>query len=355
MPHQNFRKANFAAHYQEAMTKPLLNYAIVACTLVLLNSSTVVPGENHLKLKKGGHDGIENFGERIFTNEEMEHLKNTTTLFLLRMEDLDRKSEFEKAIRSGWDFTEIKVIGHEELGNYKGKSYSYFFLEGYNKSYNSEFMDQPGQTYNAPQLYLTLKSSMSKVNKEGKSFRKEINYCRIELFPDTKTAFIVTNLASKDLTPYCPVMLYTRGIIRNWTPGMMTVYLKDVQANLEKSKRAFLQVSIKEDDVIENLKNHTLYVPKYALTKCDKYTGDENKMHSTNSLFKRYTHDYEIVEAEELSRKIEAGQVDYVLDYVRSSGTKYVRIFSLSHGKIYQECKVPSYNLKPKDLGSILN
>ena len=95
----------------------------VFALLVSLASMTPCLGQASKSAKKTEVKSVSTDGEfdsghiytRIFTPEEMEYLKNTTTLFLLRKQDMDKKAEFEEAIHRAWTFSDIKVISYDEI------------------------------------------------------------------------------------------------------------------------------------------------------------------------------------------------------------------------------------------------
>ena len=135
---------------------------------------------------------------------------------------------------------------------------------------------------------------------------------------------------------------------------MLKLYLKEVQTDLEQSKRSFLFESVKNEAKIQKLKNDTLFVPSYVLTKFNKFNGRENKSHESSELFKGYPYPYQIIDPDELSRKVVDEEIEYVFDYVKSSTDNFIRVFSLSGGMIYQSYKAVSYNLKSKNINKII-
>jgi len=147
--------------------------------------------------------------------------------------------------------------------------------------------------------------------------------------------------------------LYMEGVFKNWSPGMIQLYVQDVQQQLRNSKRAYLFESIKNEEALGRLKRDTLYVPEHILTKFNPMNGNET-IRDEQVLFDKYTFPYKIVPTEELSQKIVDKKINYVLDYVKSSADNYVRVYNVQQGRIYQLYKSRSYNIKSKDIMKII-
>jgi hypothetical protein len=287
----------------------------------------------------------ENFhamGEKEFTQQEIDLLKNSTTLFLLRQQDMKQRAKFEKAINEAWDFTPVRVIGYEELENVAPGRYSVFTMAGYNTAVSGRTI-----AYNIPHLYLTL--SIRTFDKEGE-VDQSIDYCRIELFMDAYTGNVVTSNDPDQVID----MLYARSTIKNWTPGMLTLYLKEVQQNLERSRREWLYQDTEKEQALTGLKRDTLFAPHYVLTKYNKFTGSEAEQIEAEDLFKKYPYPYKVVYDDELSELILAGKARYVFDYVRSTTDNFIRVYDTQKGKIYQKYEPKEYNLKAKYLKRIV-
>ena len=128
------------------------------------------------------------FAEKKFSQEEIERLKKTKTVFFLQKKDEELQDEFEKAIKLVWKFTDIEVASYDDFGNFPSEQYSYFLIEGYNVSTGKS---------NYTHLFLTLKLFFNEKTKKGKSVENSLNYCRIDLFSDFKTMDMAVKENSK--------------------------------------------------------------------------------------------------------------------------------------------------------------
>jgi hypothetical protein len=209
----------------------------------------------------------------IFSQQEMDSLTNTTTLFLLREQDMPNKIEFERAIDSVWSLTNIKVIGYNELDDYSEGKYSYFILQ----SYYIHLSPENYQSSSFSHVFLTLKL-------EAINYWETLNYCRIELFTNLNT---MNTIAYTRGGPSSLDSLYKKSTLKNWTPGLISQYLSDVQKSLTLSQRESLYKSEMINDTLKQLtKRDTLYVPNYVQFKYNKWNGDEREKHDIGKIFK---------------------------------------------------------------------
>lgn len=280
-------------------------------------------------------DNFRNISQKTYTAAEMANLKSTTTLFLLRKEDAKNRADFEKAIKSAWNLTDIKLIDYTELPNYQDGNYSFFTIKGYNTNVQGKTI-----SYNIPHIYLTLET----VGRDEDGEIQITDYCRIELFMDSYSMSRALSMDTKEAISD----LYEHSNIKNWTPAMLGFYLNEVQQQLQNSKREWLYEATKNENALKGLARSTLYVPHYVLTKYNKWSGSETDQHDPEDLFDDYPYKYEIIDSDELSEKVLAGEARYVLDYVRSTTDNFIRVFDTEKGRIYQAYEGGEYNLKSK-------
>ena len=131
----------------------------------------------------------------------------------------------------------------------------------------------------------------------------------------------------------------------------MKNYLQVVNGYLNDSSERWLYKSDTKNKGLKALKNKTLYIPDYALTYFNPYTGDESTKQDEAKIFKKYPFKYELISADKLSKKIMTEEKSfYYMAYVKSSTDKYLTIFNSKTGKIvYSKYKPTSYNVKDSD------
>lgn len=274
-----------------------------------------------------------------FSKEDLSKLKASKTVFVYR--DSDDLEALEKAIREVWTLTEISFIPFSELKKVDLKNSSVFSIAGINTNVSGY---SSGMSYDNTHIYLNL--WMQGRNKKGKQVKK--SYCRVELHPTYTDYANVTGQRSKDALRY----IYEEGTLKNWSIGFLKNYLKNVNDLLLAEEERWLFQTDNKNKELKKLKGKTLYVVDYAMVKFNKFSGDESKRHKEEKLFKSYPYKYQLIKAEDLSKKIlESEKAFYYLVYVKSSTDKYIYVYNSETGAIvYSKYKGASYNLKDSDL-----
>lgn len=273
-----------------------------------------------------------------FSKEDISKLKASKTVFVYR--ENDDLEALQKAIKEVWTITEISFVPFSEMKKIDLKNSSIFSIAGVNTNVTRM---SSGMNYDNTHIYLSL--WMLGKSKKGKKVKK--SYCRIELHPTFRDYSMVTGPRNKDGLNY----LYEEGTLKNWTVGFLKNYLKNVNDLLLEQEERWLYKSGKDNEV-KKLKGKTLYIVDYAMVKFNKFTGDESKRLKEQKIFKSYPHKYQIIDREELSKKIlESEKSFYYMVYVKSSTDKYIYVFNSKTGAIvYSKYKGASYNLKDSDL-----
>jgi len=280
---------------------------------------------------KGDSKDIRQISEQKFSRTQMDNLKSSTTLFLIRDQDSANYIKWQDALNEVWDINTIKVIYYDELDDYKGGNYSYFIMGGY----ASKITPSQGFTTYLPHLFLSLK-----FYPEGAE--RPTNYCRIDLFANRSTLF---KLANEEDDYDLHEDLYTsETIIGNWTPGMMQLYLKDELNHLKKSQREFAYEENKNESELLRMHGEILYAPNYVLVREGEYKSKRSKQ---SKIFKKYPYNYELIDPNELSDLILKKEVKYILDYHNANRESFVKVYSLDKGRIYQNYK-SGYNILTK-------
>lgn len=285
-----------------------------------------------------------NICEKTFSTEEIEALKGTTTLFFLKRNDSHLRDEFEKAIKSAWTFTDIEVIEYFDLPKYTAGNYSYFLMEGF----ASVSYDKYGNRLVSLDIFLSLEAMVLDENGDFES----VNFCRIELYPDL---FTNVRVFSKSTTKGFIEDLYEYSNLKNWTPAMLGLYLKEVQNQLQNSRREWLYETTSDKAALKGLKYDTLYVPHYFVSDHNGWVGTKEEIKKKKKLFKKYPFAYEIVDSDVLSEKILSGEARYVLDYVRDKTEHFIRVYDTEIGCIYKRHKRSLiFKLGSKDIKRII-
>jgi len=144
-----------------------------------------------------------------------------------------------------------------------------------------------------------------------------------------------------------------------WCPGVLKNYIQKIA--IQTSKKA----AITEDDItpiddpnsVTKLSTKVLYFPEYCLMDYSLMTNTyKEEMKDEKKIFEKYTFDYEILNKEELNKKIlESEEEFYYVIYINDNPRKYVNIVSSKTGKIIYSVKsTPSYEFNKGDIKDLM-
>ncbi len=277
----------------------------------------------------------EKLSKRDLSEEAIEKLRNSTTLFFYREED--DVEELKSAIEDIWTISKIGFIPYSEIENISFINNSILIIEGFRRS--GKYMDN---------TFIYLRLYMNLVDKKGREFKE--TFARVELFPSFKSLSGIRDQEEELAIDY----IYSQAELRNWNPGFLRNYLKNVNDLLENGGERGLYDGQDDLPAVLRLENETLYIPDYVLKKMNKYTGDESEIMDPKELMGDYPYNYKFLSATEISNKILAGEDFYYLIYTKSSFEKYYTVYHSLDGEIiFNLYKPMSNNMKDSDFEDI--
>ncbi len=223
--------------------------------------------------------------------------------------------------------------------------YSFFIIDNTNITIDRN--DNSGgisSSFTIAYTFLTLRLSKD-MDKKGQMITN--SFCRIELYPDTKTFRLRQNAKKgEDVIN----KLYNEGRYYNFSPIFLKAQLSVVSTNLKNNIRPFLLQDIKADDLTELLSSDTLYVSDNSLIEFDKFSAKEKPM--TKNIFKSYNYKFRICTDRELFDIFHVQKRGrFLFEYAKSITDKFVTIYDLKQKSIIYKKYVPSsFNLLSKDL-----
>lgn len=268
------------------------------------------------------------------SEEAIQRLRNSQTMFFYRSDD--DLMELRKALEDVWTISELFLFPYSEMGKVNLKGKSFFVVEGFRR------IGAADNTFLFLHLYMNFE------DKKGKEFRQI--FARLELFPSFETISEVWKKEEDEVVDY----LYTDAEIRNWNPGFLRNYLRNINNLLDEGVHRGLYQGEDEVRTASQLANKTLYIPNYTLLKMNKFTGGETDLQDQVKLMKKYPYPYEFKDAAEISNMILDGEDFYYLVYTKSSTEKYFTVYHSTNGEIvFNKYKPMSYNLKTSDFKDI--
>jgi len=288
--------------------------------------------------------------------EDMETFKKTTTIFTLRVDDVPRKADFEKAISSVWKITPFKVVAPNEISQYTGKkNYSVFYFGGF-------VIQRTSSTMQVTNTHLAYELRLPQFKKNG-DYKDDILLARFLLMPDAATLRMtmtpINTFGRRKQAASITNHLYTKATFSNWGPGFVKGYLKTINDLLtERDTRGpFSETTNRE--AMAKMATDTLYLPSYLSNSFNAMTGKEKDnaegTEQDDNVTDAYPYPVKYVSFEVLDDMIlNRNTPFYYLLYTRSSTDKYVTVFEgLSGAMLYANYTAMSYNFKNKDLRKV--
>jgi len=277
----------------------------------------------------------EKLSKRGLSEEAIQQLKGSTTIFFYRKDD--NVEELKKAIEDIWTISKIGFIPYSEIENIEFINNSFLVIEGFRRS-----------AYLNDNTFIYLRFYMNLEDKKGREY--EETFARVELFPSYDSLSGIWDQEKEEVIDY----IYSEAEIRNWNPGFLRNYLKNVNDLLEGGGERGLYDGQDDLPAVLRLENETLYIPDYVLKKMHKFTGNESDIMDPNELLSDYPYDYKFLSAKEISDKILAGDDFYYLVYTKSSLEKYYTVYHSTDGEIiFSLYKPMSNNMKDSDFEDI--
>ena len=272
--------------------------------------------------------------ERKISQEIIEGLKKTKTIFFISYSNPSALDTLKSVIQSTWDLTPIIFEDIEKFDFYSNNpDYSYFIIEAGNES----------SRITIDQYYLTLRY-IEEINKKGKA--KTIGLCRIELYPKFESYGVMNARNAEEKRK----ILHKSKKFYNYSPVILRAQLLAFKHNLLNNIRPREGKTIVDENLVQKLSNDTLYVPRSILKRYGTYSAKATSI--DDDIFKHYPYSYKICDDQELYEIfINQKRGRYLFEFVKSSLTKFIIVYDLKDGKmIYKRMTPHSNEIKPKDL-----
>lgn len=241
-------------------------------------------------------------------------LKKCTTYFVCPKNLLKDEEELQKVLDEAWDYTEIKVIGQDDVKDYISKKNSAFFNVGLLIS-----------TVSIQEIYMELSCGADD---------NKIRFARFNLNFDCKMQEIFKKQGSDELFNY----INAESEIINLKPGIIANYLRLIETKLKAMEFVDCQSKISNKDELKDLENDTLYITDNVKTKflltAFKFGCETDEEYDIEKIMAKYPHPYKLISFDELSDKIINGDDFYYTICLKSQDNiKHVSIFKSKSGE----------------------
>ncbi|MDQ0637429.1 hypothetical protein QF042_000994 [Pedobacter sp. W3I1] len=286
------------------------------------------------------------FGKSLSNNQKLDIFKKTTTLFTLQYADYAELEKFDQAIKKNWTITPYKIIKPEELSRYDTlANYSFFYFDGY-----AEKLDSVTNVNVVYALKLITPSKKPKVKEESV-------LATVTLFADRNTNLLIETQdqqygSKRSIKNNILSNFYNKSSFLNWSPGLLTGYLKQINDGLLANENCTLDYQFYNKVRLPELAKETLYVPEYIK---EVFSSRLALLPPSGIIAEPYNYKLKFVPYKALDSLIlnKDTNVKYVV-YTQRSNDKIISVYDSKDDKIiYQRFYPQSPNFEMNDLSEI--
>jgi hypothetical protein len=286
------------------------------------------------------------FGKSLLNSQKLDVFKKTTTLFTLQYSDYAELEKFDQAIKKNWTVTPYKIIKPEELSRYDTlANYSFFYFDGY-----AEKLDSVTNVNVVYALKLVTPSKKPKVKEES-------ILATVTLFADRNTNLLVETQdqqfgSKRSIKNNLLSNLYNKSSLLNWSPGLLTGYLKQINDGLLANENCTLDYQFYNKVRLPELAKETLYVPEYIK---EVFSSRLALLPPSGIIAEPYNYKlkfapYKVLDSLILNKDT---NIKYVV-YTQRSNDKIISVYDSKDDKIiYQRFYPQSPNFEMNDLSEI--
>jgi hypothetical protein len=286
------------------------------------------------------------FGESLLNSQKLEIFKKTTTLFTFQYGDYAELEKFDQAIKKNWTITPYKIIKPEELARYDTlANYSVFYFDAYAEKSDS--------TSNVNIIYALKLLTPSKKLK----VKEESTLATVAIFADLNTNLLVETQdqqygTKRSIKNNILSYLYNKSSFFNWSPGFLTVYLKQINDGLLANQNCNIDYQFYNKVRLPELAKETLYIPEYIK---QVFSSRLTLLPPSGIIAEPYNYKLKFVSYEALDSLIlnKTAPVKYLV-YTQRSNDKIISVYDSRDDKIiYQRFYPQSPNFEMNDLSEI--
>ena len=285
------------------------------------------------------------FSQITLTNTaEIAKIKQGTTYFA--MKDPAAAAVYVAAIKKAWSLSKVECIKYTDVEKNIAPNNSFVTLGANMTTSNSTLASTETR------MYLELWTTNGKYTYDPKKRRHfnqadKIVVATIELFADY--------YAQNNPSAMYKMEYDAAGHFKNWGAGVLSNYLQQLCALLEKGNECTAKTEIANTTELQKMAGSTLFVPDYVLTKFGKNSDDESKKYPEKEILEGYTLAYQVLSTAELNEKIVNSSVPfYYLLFVKTPSEKFVTVTNAQTGEIvYLGYTAAAANFKNADMKAL--
>jgi hypothetical protein len=270
--------------------------------------------------------------EERLAPETLSALRAKTTVLVLQPGDGAELASFRSLLQQAWTMTPLEVVMPDQVDKFRDSTrYQYFTVD--------TFYDTHGLPEQFGLVLVDALGEGGKVHGYGRCPLSKVLERRVSHFEYQR-------VGPNERQFY------------NWHPSTLALYLRSIQRDLEAGLRRSSEEDVSVPSRLLSVKEHTLYVPDYALAPDKHIPGLQNA--NPSEVFAKYPYRYKVVGPRALGELLgsELAQEEsslLVLDCTFSGPTRVVTAYSPAAGTIYRRSSRYGATLTPDDVDELLD
>lgn len=270
------------------------------------------------------------------TDEDYKKLKKCKVYIVCPKSIVDNKEEIQPLFDEAWNYTDIEIIGDDEIKDYIDKKNVAFFT--------TTILSDGAIKEIYTELWTTKEAS------KRSSSDNKIQFARFDYYYLCDFQEFYKSNNSDQMFGY----LSTEADIKNFKPGIVANYLKLIESYLKDKEFLDCHDQITNKEELSNLKDDTLYIAdnlkvKFLFTAFKRGCESEDEV-DVDKIMARYPYTYQLITFEELSEKIVNGDNFYYAICLKSDEMrKHLTVFKSSTGECIYNRKDMDSDFKSKD------
>ncbi len=296
-------------------------------------------------------------------NAHFQHFDEVKTIFILP--EIYNKATYDSILEASWHITPYEVVTLKsfKLNNYIGAQYIFAQLKVFKTGKKKKKSHKKNNinirsfiefyTYNFNKLNKSLKGIYKKNSaNKGKLIAEaysnnKITISQLLLYPTGEFRTFVINNNAKAIKEF---LSHKDGFF-NYKPGFLKNYFQKIN-NLLTEKKNYWMRNKEFLPEVKKLTRQTLYISDFVARKFDRSKGTYSVPDTLfiNYIFANYKYAYQLINSDELSKKIMRNELLYYLMFVRLNRDRFLQIVNAQTGEIIFRSYEPvaeSYDLEP--------
>jgi hypothetical protein len=287
------------------------------------------------------------FSQITLTNTaEITKIKQGTTYFAMKDPASPAAAAYVAAIKKAWTLNKVECIKYTDIEKNIAPNNSFVTLGANMTTSNSTL------AATETQMHLEFWTTNGKFTYDPKKRR---HFNQADKIVVGTIALFADFYAQNNPSAMYKMEYDAAGHFKNWGTGILSNYLQQLCALLEKGTECTAKTEITNTGELQKMASTTLFIPDYVLTKFAKNSDDESKKYTEKEIFEGITLSYKLLSLDQLNEKIvNSAAPFYYLLFVKTPTEKFVTVTQSETGEvIYLGYTATAANFKNTDVKAL--